>query len=173
MGEVVLGGVITLVVSVVTLWISHGVQRRRDREAWQAERRTRLEEERRRRRTEALHRIQDVLVSLCEAGVKVQTLEEATYARGRFTLPDGWMDRAPGLILELSALKARVRDRQLSERLDRVIGSARFVIDVSADRVDFGEGLMRLGEQFDPANERVEALLASEDLHGGGAGSSL
>lgn len=171
MGDVVLGGVITLVVSVVTLWVSHTVQRRRDREAWEAERRTRLEEERRLRRREALYRIQDVLVSLCEPGVKLQRLERATYRTGDFDLPDGWMDRAPGHILELAALKARIRDPRLNERLDEVIRSTRFVIDVSDNPLDFGEGLMGLATRFESTNKQVEALLAVEDSHEGAGGS--
>jgi hypothetical protein len=131
-----------------------------------AERRSELERERRRFLRENLLRLQDVLIELARSHVRPNLLEMQTYAPGHASGAvdggDEWRRAAIAFAGELEAMRSRLDDPELSNKLIAVKQSIQFVLDKADNHVDYGEGLMGLNkkalEALELAGERLRHL---------------
>lgn len=127
--------------SLMGFWFQHRAQMKRERvsEARDFERRTLL-------------RIQDVLIELARSHVQPNALDMATYAPGHAGnrspgIGKEWRDSAIVLAGELEALRTRLHDIELDEKVRAVKRSVQFVVDGAEDPVEYGEGVASMNKK--------------------------
>lgn len=139
--------------SLMGFWFQHRAQMKRERvtEARTFERRTLL-------------RIQEVLIELARSHVQPNALDMATYAPGHAHdrspgIGKEWRDSAIVLAGELEALRTRLHDTELDEKVRAVKRSVQFVVDGAEDPIDYGEGIASMNKKALDALEMTGARL--------------
>lgn len=164
---VILGtAVVTNGIGLGTLWASHRWQHDRERRAREADEARQLRAERRDFQRTTLVRVQEILVELARSSVRPASLEGVTYGYGARSFDDvvgeGWSDKLATLAGELEMLRVRLTNQDLRNRLEGIRSDVIYVIDVTDNPFDGGEGLMGLNQKCLETLDRVGQFLTAE-----------
>lgn len=164
---VILGtAVVTNGIGLGTLWASHRWQHDRERQAREADEARQLRAERRDFQRTTLVRVQEILVELARSSVRPASLEGVTYGYGARSFDDvvgeGWSDKLATLAGELEMLRVRLTNQDLRNQLEGIRSDVIYVIDVTDNPIDGGEGLMGLNQKCLETLDRVGQFLTAE-----------
>jgi hypothetical protein len=155
-GLVVATSLATAAASLLGFWFQHRTQLKRER----------LAEAREFARTN-LMQLQEVLIDLSRSHIQPNALDMATYApTGRHNrdveVGEEWRRAVIVAAGQLEALRSRLDDTLLSEKLRDVKRAIRFVVDGAEDPVEYGEGISRLNRRaldaLDLTGQRLREL---------------